>query len=310
MNRRGQTHRTIPAHAAQRIDEARLDGYDVITKLARGGTSTVYLAEDRQTGERVAIKTLDPFYVGHSDMVHRLLGEHELAQRVHHPGVLEIRGADQTAQGIPYLIMEYLQGESLTALADRAALPIETVVAIGAQIASALVALHAADVVHCDVKPDNVFVLDAPGEDGEPRIKVIDLGVARSGNDPAQDEGTIVGTPAFMAPEQWRGAPCAKSDVYALGCVLYELISGVPVFAGALPQLMLAHCERMPERLSVRCASLDPEVERVVMRALAKDPAMRPTMADLDDELTRLAPRTQRAHPRGTGSLTYLDATG
>ncbi len=310
MNRRGLSHRTIPDHAAQRIDDARLDAYDVIKKLAHGGTSTVYLAEDRQTGERVAIKTLDPFYVGHSDMVLRLLGEHALAQRVRHPGVLEIRGADQTAQGIPYLIMEYLQGESLTALADREALPIETVVAIGAQIASALVALHAADVVHCDIKPDNVFVLAGPGEGGEPRIKVIDLGVARRGHDPAQGEGTIVGTPAFMAPEQWRGAPCAKSDVYALGCVLYELIAGAPVFVGALPQLMLAHCERMPERLSARCARLDPEVERVVMRALAKDPAMRPTMADLDDELTRLAPRTQPAYLRGGGSLAHLDATG
>jgi serine/threonine protein kinase len=141
-----------------------------------------------------------------------------------------------------------------------------------------------------------VLVLDEPAAGGWPRVKVIDLGVARTSKEPALTDGMIVGTPAFMAPEQWRGEPSAKSDVYALGCVLYELLARTPVFTGALPQLMVAHCERMPERLSVRCAgtgrALDPELERVIMRALAKDPAMRPAMADLEAELARLAPAT------------------
>jgi serine/threonine protein kinase len=110
VNRRRQLNRTILDHATTRIDEAQLDAYGVISELARGGTSTVYLGEVLATGERVAIKALDAFYVGHSDMVHRLLGEHELAQQVRHPGLLEIRGADQTSQGIPYLVMEYLDG--------------------------------------------------------------------------------------------------------------------------------------------------------------------------------------------------------
>jgi serine/threonine-protein kinase len=271
-----------------RIDDACLDVYGVIGELARGGTSTVYLGQHTATGERVAIKALDAFYVGHSEMVHRLLGEHELAQRVSHPGLLEIRCAAQTSHGIPYVVMEYLDGQSLGALIERAPLPIGSVLAIAVQIANAVAALHAGGVVHCDVKPDNVFVLNEPGEGGWPRVKVIDYGVARLADAP-HCENTVVGTPSFMAPEQWRGAPTPKSDVYAFGCVLYELVTGTPVFSGALPQLMTAHCERMPERPSLRCPEIDPELERLIVRALAKDPGMRPTMADLGDALALIA---------------------
>jgi serine/threonine protein kinase len=237
----------------------------------------------------VAIKALEAFYVGHSDMVHRLLAEYELSRRARHPGLLEILCADQTSQGIPYLVMEYLDGECLGALADRLTLPVASIIAIAAQIASALAALHAGGVVHCDVKPANLYVLYEAGPAGWPRIKVIDYGVARLIDEPPLDEGAIVGTPAFMAPEQWRGAPTSRSDVYSLGCVLYELVTGVPLFSGALPQLMAAHCERLPERPSARRAELDPELERLIVRALAKDPAMRPTMADMEAELTRLS---------------------
>jgi serine/threonine protein kinase len=183
--------------------------------------------------------------------------------------------------------MEYLDGQSLGALIERAPLPIGSILAIAVQIANAVAALHAGGVVHCDVKPDNVFVLHEPGEGGWPRVKVIDYGVARLAETP-HCENTVVGTPSFMAPEQWRGAPTSKSDVYAFGCVLYELVTGTPVFSGALPQLMTAHCERLPERPSLRCREIDPELERLIVRALAKDPGMRPTMAELGDALTAL----------------------
>lgn len=289
MSRRRRTHRTIPDHATARIDEHDLEVYGVIAEIARGGTSTVYLGQDLVTGERVAIKALDSFYVGNSDMVHRLLGEYELAQRARHPGLLELRTADQTSNGIPYLVMEYLDGESLGALITRSAIPLASAIAIAAQVATALAALHAGGVVHCDVKPDNVFVLHERGPASWPRTKVIDYGVARLADEQPRPDAAVVGTPAFMAPEQWHGAPTAKSDVYSLGCMLYELACGEPLFSGALPQLMTAHCERSPERPSLRQPELrdgpGAALERVILGALAKDPGARPTMSELAAEL-------------------------
>ncbi|TMQ08741.1 MAG: serine/threonine protein kinase [Deltaproteobacteria bacterium] len=288
MSRRRPTPRTIPDHAAREIDETGLEAYGVIGEIARGGMSTVYLGEVRATGERVAIKALDSFYVGHSDLVHRLLGEHELAQRARHPGLIDIRCAEQTSHGIPYLVMEYLDGESLRALADRRTPPRTAILAIAAQVARAVAALHAAGVVHCDIKPENVFVLYETDASGWPRVKVIDYGVARSAHEPPLPDSPIAGTPAFMAPEQWCGAPVAASDVYALGVLLYELITGRPVFSGALPVLMVAHCEQLPVPPAALCPDLAPELDRLILRMLAKDPRARPAMAEVDAALSQL----------------------
>ena len=301
VNRRRQTSRTIPDHAARRIEHADLEAYGVIALIARGGMSRIYLGEDRATGERVAIKALDSFHVGHGDRVHRLLAEHELARRARHPGLIDIRCAAQTAHGVPYLVMEYLDGESLRALSDRRALSRDAILAIAAQVARAVAALHAAGVVHCDLKPDNVFVLGEPDAAGPPRVKVIDFGVARSidePGDPAAADRTIAGTPAFMAPEQWHGAPVIASDVYALGAMLYELVTDRPVFAGSLPQLMTAHCEQLPPRPAAICGDLAPALDSLIVRMLAKDPAMRPTMVAVDAALSQrisIAPGAQCA---------------
>jgi serine/threonine protein kinase len=297
------THDTIPAHitsqyaATQRlarieapIDQGDLDAYGVVSTIAHGGMSTVYLGEHRGTGARVAIKALDAYYVGQSDMVLRLLNEFDIARRVHHPGLVEVLCAAQTRQGVPYLVMEYVRSESLSAFASRGALTPAGLVAVAVQIARAAAALHAAGVVHCDLKPDNVLVVDEAEPAASPQIKVIDYGVARLVDEPPPADGPVVGTPAFMPPEQWRGAPVAKSDVYALGCLIYELITGGPVFPGALPQMMIGHCERAPESPSARGARLAPAFERLLLRTLAKDAQLRPAMADLADELATLAP--------------------
>jgi serine/threonine protein kinase len=265
----------------------RFGDYQVVSPLACGGMGGVYLATHVTTGERVALKVLDPLFANHAEVVARLYGERVVAARASHPGLIEIRSAARSGDNVPYLVMEYLDGENLAAANERGSGDLASIAGIGAQMAAALAALHEAGVIHCDVKPENVLVLnDVWGP--YPKVKVIDFGVSRMIDEPPPDEASIAGTPAYMAPEQWRGRPEPASDVYALGCVLFELATGETPFDGSLPQLMIAHLEQRPSRPSwVRDMPI--ELERVIMRALAKDPAMRPTMAEVAIELGDLA---------------------
>ncbi|HEX3758325.1 MAG TPA: serine/threonine-protein kinase [Kofleriaceae bacterium] len=269
--------------------------YDIVTPLARGGMGGVYLAVHSWTRERVALKVLDPMYAGHAEIVARLQAEHALASRVRHPGIVEIRGSYWTDDRVPYLVMEYLAGETLGAIAERGPLDLPSIVSICAQAAAALAALHEVGVIHCDVKHDNLFVLD--GCAGErPRVKVIDFGVSRLVDEPPCDDPSVAGTPWCIAPEQWRGQPCPASDVYALGCVLYDLTTGHPPFDGSLPELMTAHLEHRPSRPSwVRPMPI--ELERLILRSLAKRPADRPTMQDVAVALDELADHAASAAP-------------
>lgn len=271
---------------ARRRALSRFGELEIVTPLARGGMGGVYLAEDVETGERVALKVLDPQFANYPEVVARLDSECALASRVKHPGLLDIRAARRSIDDVPYLVMEYLRGETLAAIADRGALEQPLAIALCAQVASALAALHEAGVVHCDVKPENVFVLEDT-IDGWPRVKVIDFGVSRA-LDELPDEATVAGTPWCMAPEQWRGRPVPASDVYALGCMLYDLITGHPPFDGSLPELMLAHLEQRPARPSW-LVQLPGALERLILHALAKEPELRPTMAQVAHELVLLA---------------------
>jgi serine/threonine-protein kinase len=281
---------TVPLQVIKPRDEGRrLGNHEVIAPLARGGMGGVYLAADLATGERVAVKVLDPHFAAHADIVDRLFAERRISARVRHPGLLDVRHAGRSTDGVPYLVMEYLDGENLGELADRGQLELSAILAIAAQIAAALAALHDVGVIHCDIKLDNVVVLYETGFAGWPKIKVIDFGVSRFVDEPPIGDGAIAGTPACMPPEQWRGAPTAKSDVYALGCLLFELVTGDTVFHGTLPQLMVAHADKRPPRPSWLRAQLPPALERLILRALAKDPAMRPSMDELATALTDLA---------------------
>ena len=281
---------TVPIEVIKPRNEGRrLGDHEVIAPLARGGMGGVYLAAAVETGERVAVKVLDPHYAAHADIVDRLFAEKRISARVRHPALLDVREAGRSADGVPYLVMEYLDGENLAELAERGQLELPAIIAIGAQIAAALAALHDGGVIHCDVKLDNVFVLYETGFAGWPRVKVIDFGVSRFIDEPVTGDGAIAGTPACMPPEQWRGKPTPKSDVYALGVLLFELVTGDTPFHGTLPQLMTAHAEQRPARPSWFRSSLPAPFERLILRALAKDPAMRPTMDEVATALTDLA---------------------
>jgi serine/threonine-protein kinase len=262
--------------------DVRFGDYEVVAPLASGGMGGVYLAMHRTTGDRVALKVLDPVFANHSEVVDRLYAERTVSAMASHPGLVDIRSASRSADNVPFLVMEYLEGETLAAICEREAITMETIVGICAQIATALAALHEAGVVHCDVKPENLFVQ----HDGS--VKVIDFGVSRQVTE-ASDETSIAGTPAYMSPEQWRGKPELASDVYSLGCVMYELLTGDVPFDGSLPELMVCHLEKRPARPSWLRNAVPVEIERLVMRALAKAPGLRPTMAEMSRALNRLA---------------------
>jgi len=262
----------------------RFGELEIVAPLATGGMGGVYIARHVRSGERFALKVLDAQLAKHPDVVARLHGEHAIAQLASHPGLVRIHAAAYTSDNVPYLVMEYIDGDSLADVAD--VLEVSSILTIGAQIAAALAALHDAGVVHCDVKPDNVLIGRADG-----RVKVLDFGVSRFVDEPRPDTVQIAGTPTCMAPEQWRGLPVPASDVYALGCLLYDVLTGDMPFSGSLPELMLAHLEQRPARPSWMRAGVPAELDRVVMRALAKDPAHRPTMAELACELAEIADR-------------------
>jgi serine/threonine protein kinase len=272
-----------------RRPQQRFGDYELIAPLATGGMGGVYLASHTTTGERVALKVLDPLFANHAEVVTRLYSERTISVRATHPGLVHIRAAARTSDGVPYLVMEYLDGQTVASIAKQAPLDITTIIGLAAQIAAALAALHEAGVIHCDVKPENLFVLHDRAWGTLPQVKVIDFGVSRRVDEPIAEDASIAGTPAYMAPEQWKGKPVTASDVYALGCVLYELATGEPPFDGSLPQLMLAHLEQRPARPTWLRSGLPVDLERVILRSLAKDPAVRPTMRELADELGDLA---------------------
>ncbi len=267
----------------------RFGSYELIAPLATGGMGGVYLASHVTSGERVALKVLDPLFANHAEVVSRLYSERTISVRATHPGLVHIRDAARTSDGVPYLVMEYLDGRTLASIVKEGAMEVTTIVGLAAQIAAALAALHEAGVIHCDVKPENLFVLSDRAWGTLPQVKVIDFGVSRRVDEPATEDASIAGTPAYMAPEQWKGRPVPASDVYALGCVLYELVTGETPFDGSLPQLMLAPLEQRPARPTWLRSGLPIELERIILRALAKDASLRPTMRQLADELGDLA---------------------
>lgn len=278
---------TMPA-APDRVEAPpQLGPYRVIGLIATGGMGGVYLGEHTMTGERVALKVLAPSLARSQALVARLFGELEVSRRVGHHGLVRIREHAVSSDGVPYLVMDLVDGENLAGLLERGRIEIGAVAAIGAQIADAMASMHDRGVVHCDLKPDNIIVMYQHGLAGWPQVKVVDFGVARFLDRPA--ESTVAGTPAYMPPEQWAGAVEARTDVYALGCLLYELVTGSTPFVGTVTEMATAHGERLAEAPGRRRAGVPPELDELIMRMLAKEPGMRPRMSELVGPLTDLS---------------------
>jgi serine/threonine-protein kinase len=249
----------------------------VVRLLGMGGMGAVYEVEHEFTRHRRALKMLHRELLSHPSIVARFLREASAAGHIGNPHIVETFDAGTLDTGEPYIVMEMLHGETLDArLARLGRLPLGELVDILGQACDAVDAAHAAGIVHRDLKPENLFLLDP---DGRPFVKVLDFGISKfdatlTGSHGTTKEGTALGTPFYMSPEQVNGDKNldARTDIYALGVILYECSSGQrPFVADALPRLSVLIHEGTPPSLLEREPALPPAFVDVVSRAMAKD---------------------------------------
>ena len=272
--------------------------YRIVRKLGTGGMANVYLAEDEVLGRRVAIKILNDRHAGDDQFVERFRREAKNAASLSHPNIVSIYDRGE-AEGTYYIAMEYLDGRTLKELiVARGPAPVHLAVDYARQILAAIRFAHRHGIVHRDIKPHNVLV------DGEGRLKVTDFGIARAGTSQMTEAGSIIGTAQYLSPEQARGAPVDQtSDLYSVGVVLYELLTGVVPFSGDTPvEIAMKHLSNVPEPPSSKRAEIPRDLDMVVMRALAKDPSERYHSAEeMDADLRRvnrgvaISPATEEA---------------
>jgi tRNA A-37 threonylcarbamoyl transferase component Bud32 len=275
-----------------------VNNYVIRSVLGEGGMGTVYLAEHPKIGRKAAIKILRRELCDDATLVVRFTNEAKAANAIRHPNIIEILDVGELANGAHYLMMEYLEGESLRERLKREGrLGVEQVVEIGAAAASGLAAAHAKHIVHRDLKPDNLFLVpDDHAPSGE-RVKVLDFGIAKlkaelSGVSVQTHTGLLMGTPAYMSPEQCKGISSEidhRSDIYALGIILHEMLAGEPPFTGeGFGEVLMKHMMSPPVPLRQIDAEIPEHVEAAVLRALAKSPAERfSSMFDLEAALTK-----------------------
>ena len=260
--------------------------YKIVRKLGAGGMANVYLAEDQELGRRVAIKILNDRHANDDQFVERFRREAKNAAALSHPNIVSIYDRGE-AEGTYYIAMEFLDGRSLKELiVTRGPAPVPVAVEYTRQILSALRFAHRHGIVHRDIKPHNVLV------DGEGRVKVTDFGIARAGASQMTEAGSIVGTAQYLSPEQARGTNVdQRSDLYSLGVVLYELLTGAAPFGGDTPvEIAMKHLSQTPEPPSAKRPNLPHDLDLLVMRALAKDPEERYQSAEeMDADLERVA---------------------
>ncbi|HEX9630934.1 MAG TPA: serine/threonine-protein kinase [Gemmatimonadales bacterium] len=263
--------------SSQRIDNR----YEVVKRLGEGGMSYVYEAKDLTRGETIAIKILSPKLSADSSSVQRLRREAGLAMRLEHPHVCKILRLGETEDGLIYLVMPYLKGELLSDREGKAGpLPIPQSVEWLGQMCSGLHHAHQLHIVHRDLKPENVMII--PGSDDREIAVVMDFGLAKENRaDPSMAKltatGIILGTPEFMSPEQIRGRPIdARSDVYALAIVAFEMFTGKLPFAGRSAQeMMIARLRGKPATVRQYRPEFPAALEAVLMRAMAVEPDQR-----------------------------------
>jgi serine/threonine protein kinase len=260
----------------------RIGKYELAGKLGQGTFGLVYLARDVELDRDVALKLLQPSHLHNRQIVARFLQEGRAAARIVHPGIVTVLECGTTGD-TPYIAMEMLAGESLTARMERSEradgqLAPEIAVEIGRQVASALEAAHRSGILHRDLKPDNIYLVPDPAMPTGERVKVFDFGLAKMDAGHHTTLSSVFGTPRYMSPEQCRSTSQIdqRSDIYALGCVLYELVTGRTPFDGELRQLMERHQIMIPARASTLAPEVGAGLDLLLAQMLAKRPEDRP----------------------------------
>lgn len=298
--------RGAPADEGEAMLGATLGSYRLLAQLGRGGMGYVYRAEHVHLGREVALKLLRSDYAKRKDAVARFFQEARTVNRVRHRNIVDVTDLVELEDGTTFIIMELLTGVSLSDWA-RQPLEVPRVLSVLAQICDGLAAAHSVHVVHRDLKPDNVII--TRDDEGLEQVKLLDFGVAklihREDDDVAVETaaGSVVGTPAYMSPEQAGGlAIDGRSDIYSLGAIMYELFCGQPMFRGrSFGEFVRKHLTEQPPppRATPRGSRLDPRLEAIILRAIQKDPDRRyQSILELRDAMLSLA-ATMRAHESG-----------
>lgn len=263
----------------------------------------VYEGVSELIERRVAIKVLHPEAAGKPDIGERFFHEAWVANQIDHPGLVQVHEQGTLADGTAYLVMERLKGETLEQRLCRGPLDPKDALSQCWQIASALAAAHARDIVHQDIKPGNLMLVPDPLVPGGERVKILDWGIAKLGTGQragVAEHHVVIGTPSYMSPEQCRGATevCPKTDVYALGVILFEMLAGRPPFvAETAIQLQEMHLFQRPPSLAQLVPALPDKVVSLVDALLAKDKNERPTMAELGIALDEQLRALRRTNP-------------
>jgi eukaryotic-like serine/threonine-protein kinase len=280
---------------------ARVGEYAIEAKIGEGAMGAVYRAVHPAIGRHVAIKVMTPKLFDEPESVKRFVAEARAVAAIRHPGIVDVFGFGRLPDSRTYLVMEWLEGSSLAARIEHGHVSLEDACDMIRQIARALEAAHAKGIVHRDLKPENVFVQHI--DDEKPQCKLLDFGLAKVTN--KEDNavartrtGQLLGTPLYMSPEQCKAKGVDhRTDIYALGCIAYELLCGrVPFDADNVAELISAHLVAQPPEPLALNPQLPPALDRLLLQMVAKNPEERPTLVEIRRVISSALSRPSQPH--------------
>ena len=286
---------------------AKAGPWVVERELGRGGMGAVYAVVHDEIGKRAALKVVHGRLLTSTFNPERMLLEAKVVNQVGHPNIVDIFETGKLPDGRPYIVMERLEGQPLSYRADEGKILPDLVIRVLLQICDALIAAHAAGVVHRDLKLDNVFLVDNPEDPSTPRVKLLDWGIAKIIHHEVRHtiEGQLVGTPQYLAPEQARGGEVsAQTDVYSLGVMAYELfLEQLPFEAETAAEIMAMHLRATPPLPSEMWPDIPAALESLILSMLAKSPDQRPSMLEVARRLEAVSKELSNRRRQSTAPV-------